>query len=115
MIILKSKYHKHRPDKVQKIHLQDAKECIVCGCQRDLQRHHVYGGVGRRKLSEQYGLVVWLCREHHTGDSGVHQNAELDKYVKRLAQIKFEKVYSRKRFIEIFGRNYLGGHNEGHS
>ena len=114
MMVPKPKYHKRKP-KVKKIRMQDKKECIVCGCQRGLQKHHIYGGVGRRELSEHYGMTVWLCMEHHTGGSGVHNNRGLDLYVKKLGQREFEKIYSRKKFVEIFGRNYLGGHNEGHS
>ena len=32
-----------------------------------LEEHHVFGGP-RRKKSEHYGLKVYLCRKHHTGD-----------------------------------------------
>jgi len=107
MMVPKPKYHKHKP-KVKKIRMQDKKECIVCGRQRGLQKHHIYGGVGRREISERYGMVVWLCLEHHTGQSGVHNDRNLDLYVKRLGQRNFEKIYSRKKFVETFGRNYLG-------
>ena len=113
MMVPKPKYHKRKP-KVQKIRMQGKKECIVCGCLRGLQRHHIYGGVGRRELSERYGLVVWLCMEHHTGGSGVHNNRDLDLYVKKLGQAEFEKIYSRKKFVEIMGRNYLGEDHEVH-
>jgi len=50
--------------------------------------------------------------EHHTGGSGVHNNRGLDLYVKKLGQREFEKIYSRKKFVEVMGRNYLGEDHE---
>jgi hypothetical protein len=52
--------------------------------------------------------------EHHTGGSGVHNNRDLDLYVKKLGQREFEKIYSRKKFVEVMGRNYLGEDHEVH-
>ena len=88
--------------------IQSEKECFLCGITRELHCHHVFGGVGNRKMSERYGMKVWLCREHHTGNAGVHQNRDLDLIVKEVAQTNFEKkVGSREEFMKIFGRNYL--------
>lgn len=87
--------------------IQTNKECWFCGTQRELQKHHCVFGVPGRKNSEKYGLTVWLCREHHTGNSGVHQNRELDLELKRVAQKKFEEEHSRNEWMAVFGRNYL--------
>ena len=90
-----------------KIMLQDEKECIYCGTTLNLQRHHIFRTPYRKK-SEQYGLVVWLCAEHHVGDNGVHgKNKWLDNQLKVMAQQEFENYYSREKFIEEFGRSYL--------
>ena len=87
--------------------LQDNKECFVCAKTYDLECHHIFRGAYRRK-SENYGLKVWLCHEHHTGNKGVHNgNVAVDRYLKELAQRKFEETYSREKFIETFGRSYL--------
>ena len=80
--------------------------CIVCG-RPYAQLHEIFFGSGRRKLSIKHGLQVRLCQEHHTGDSGPHQNRAFDLHLKRQAQEMFEKVHSRAEFMEIFGRNYL--------
>lgn len=103
--------------------LQEKKECFACAshlvavdfskCSRfaNLECHHVFFGTANRKLSELYGLKVWLCQEHHRGNSGVHNNRVLDLLLKELAQRKFEEyckcTYNRNDFIQIFGKSYL--------
>ena len=81
--------------------------CFVCGRRRDLERHHVLGGVANRPLSEKYGLWVWLCHEHHTGPKGAQYDAELGNALKRLAQIAFEARHSHNEWMEIFRKNYI--------
>ncbi len=88
--------------------LQKNKECFVCKTTYGLEEHHVCFGSANRKQSEKYGLKVWLCAEHHRGNSGVHFNKELDLSIKRFAQSEFEKTHTREEFIQIFGKSYLG-------
>lgn len=40
-------------------------------------------------------------------DEGIHFNKELDREVKKKAQLWFELNHGHARFMEIFGRNYL--------
>lgn len=87
--------------------IQTEKRCFVCGSERNLQNHHIVFGNPGRKNSEKYGLKVWLCREHHTGNSGVHQNRQLDLELKQVAQKAFEEDHSREEWMKVFGRNYL--------
>lgn len=87
--------------------LQTEKECIYCGTTLNLQEHHIFRSPYRDK-SEQYGLKVWLCAEHHIGANGVHGGNEwLDRQLKIMAQQHFEDYYSRERFIKEFGVSYL--------
>ena len=83
------------------------KRCFICGRVIDLQLHHVIGGPANRKLSDKYGLVVWLCMEHHTGPAGVHLNRKTGDSLKRLAQIAFEARHSHDEWMEVFRKNYL--------
>ena len=75
--------------------MQDRKECYLCrkkiedegitGRPKDvpLEEHHVMHGTANRRLSEHYGLKVWLCAEHHrTGKKAVHNCRETDPYKK---------------------------------
>lgn len=53
-------------------------------------------------------MKIWLCPEHHNmSDQGIHFNKDLDREVKRQAQLFFELQHGHKKFMEIFGRNYL--------
>lgn len=91
----------------------DYKKCFLCsrnGNGDRLELHHIFGG-SRRKLSDKYGLVVYLCGErcHRTGELSVHRNAMtmdyVHKYGQRLAQK--ENGWTVEQFREIFGANYL--------
>lgn len=91
----------------------DGKCCFICkrnGCLDPLERHHIFGG-GRRKLSEKYGLVVYLCgsRCHREGKYSAHQNAEIADYLHRFGQKKAmrEQGWTAEEFREVFGANYL--------
>lgn len=88
--------------------MQKSKECYLCGRMTELQDHHVFFGTANRKLSEKHGLKLWLCREHHTGNFGVHHNYNIDLDLKRLGQEAFEHKHgSREQFMQLFGKNYL--------
>lgn len=72
-----------------------------------LHTHHIFGGSANRKLSEQYGLTVRLCPEHHEyGSDAVHKNARTARILKEAGQEAFERRYPELNFREIFGRSY---------
>lgn len=75
---------------------------------KQTQEHHVIFGTANRRLSEKYGLKVYLCLEHHeTGREAVHRNAEISLLVKKEAQRAFEKRWPDLEFRKIFGKNFL--------
>lgn len=72
------------------------------------EEHHVMGGTANRKLSEKYGLKVYLDPDHHQyGSEAVHRNAEVAELLHKEAQKAFEKMYPDLSFQKIFGKNYL--------
>ncbi len=92
---------------------KDEYHCFLCGknaAVEPLDEHHVFGGANR-KLSEKYGLKVFLhhfsC--HIFGKGSVHQNGDVAKKVKRVVQLKAMRYYNwtEEQFIEIFGKSYL--------
>lgn len=88
--------------------IDEKKRCFFCLSQSALEVHHCIYGVAERKKSEQYGLKVYLCKRHHTGDQGVHtMRPDLDLKLKQLAQRKFEETHSREDWIKEFGKSYL--------
>lgn len=87
--------------------VQQGERCFLCGRKAGLERHHIMSGTANRKLSEKYGLTVWLCHEHHTGKDGVQYNRKAADSLKRLAQIAFEARYSHDEWMQTFRKNYL--------
>jgi len=85
--------------------IQDKKYCFICGTSQ-VEEHHIFRGPNR-KVSEQLGLKVWLCKEHHTGQTGVHNNQGLNSYLQKLAQRKYEETHTREEFMQEIGRSYL--------
>lgn len=95
---------------------KDTEHCFLCGRSRGadyygLDCHHVYGGANR-KLSEKYGLKVYLCHTscHIFGKDSVHQNAKKNRLVQMIVQQRAMHHYgwSEQDFIRIFGKSYLG-------
>lgn len=79
--------------------------CYVTGSQINLDRHHVFPGIANRKLSEKYGLWVWLNHDVHMR---LHdEDKVLELRLKQDAQRAFEKTHTRKEFMQIFGKSYL--------
>ena len=90
--------------------IQDTKECYLTGATYNLHEHHIFYGTGLRKLSEKYGLKIYLrADKHNMSNEGVHFNPELDLQIKQMAQKKAMEHYgwTVADFIRIFGRNYL--------
>lgn len=91
--------------------------CYLCVLLNDdyqrrtgLQEHHVAFGTANRRLSEKYGLKVYLCYEHHEDPSSgaaVHHNQDIRNMLCKKAQQAFTERYPDKDFLKIFGRNYL--------
>ena len=83
--------------------------CFICAKMVGLHDHHIYFGNPRRSISERNGFKVWLCYEHHEGTFGVHgsKGHELDMYLKKICQLKFEETNSREKFIELIGKSYI--------
>ena len=76
--------------------------CFICGG-RASEEHHCIYGIANRKLSEKYGLKVYLCTDcHRIGRYAVHRCYEMDLKLKKIAQRKFEKKYPELSFLKIF-------------
>ena len=86
----------------------DMKKCYITGSTRDIHIHEVYYGYADRKKSIEYGCCVPLRADYHNMSShGVHFNKDLDLRLKREMQEAFEKKYGKKKFFEVFHKNYL--------
>lgn len=86
--------------------IQKEKVCLVCRTTQNLELHHVLPGA-RRRISDELGLTVWLCHNHHTGAQGVHFNKQFMLELKQLAQTIFVEKYGEKVWFERVGKNYI--------
>ena len=101
--------------------LQDKRggECYLCDLLLGIdapapirEEHHVMHGTANRKLSEHYGLKVYLCPYHHrSGPQAVHRCRQTDILLIQAAQRVFERKYGYKKWMEVFGKNYLDTRN----
>lgn len=87
--------------------MQKGERCFLCGRMTGLERHHVMSGTANRKLSEQYGLWVWLCHDCHTGSHGAQYVKGTNQSLKRLGQIAFEARHGHELWMETFRKNYI--------
>ena len=87
--------------------MQDEKVCYISGSPIDLEAHHIFGGPNR-KLSEQYGLKVWLRHDlHNEPPYGAHHCRRTNRMLQQAGQRAFQAKYPDLDFVKIFGRNYL--------
>ena len=88
--------------------IQKERECYICGSVTGLEEHHILGGTANRKLSEKYGLKVYVCPFHHRDlKSGVQYNKDLNLMMKKRAQASFQGIYGHKLWMQLFRKNYL--------
>lgn len=87
--------------------VQSEKECWFCGARARLEEHHIFAGTANRRISEKYGLKVWLCNDHHTGAKGAQYDPERNLELKQEAQRKFEALYSHDMWMRLIRKNYL--------
>jgi len=80
--------------------------CQECGKYTKHKPHHIFYGI-EKSFSEKYLdiCMVTLCYEcHHRLHNADYKMAL--RY-KEQAQKEFEKVYSKEKFMQGCGRNYL--------
>lgn len=89
--------------------MQSVKRCYLCNRISMLEEHHIFGGANR-KLSEKYGIKVYLCHNcHNEAPLGVHFNREKMLKLKQYGQRAFMEHYEKNidEFRAIFGKNYI--------
>jgi len=105
---------KYLDNKKTKKVMHERRYCYLCGREHSdynyLEKHHVFFGSSyNKKISEKYGLLVYLCPVtcHKFGKESVHHNREIDLKVKKEAQAFFEKTHSREEFMKLLNRNFM--------
>lgn len=107
------KVRKKHPKSI--MHDKAAGTCYLCMILHDdytrkpTTEHHIFFGAGKRQLSEEWGMKVYLCGEHHTAGTGpeaVHGNTYLCRMLQAEAEEIFNSTYTES-FKEIFGESYI--------
>lgn len=95
---------------VSKSLYSDERICWICHSPNNIHKHHVYGGVGRRPISEREGCWLYLCGPHHNlSDFGIHFDKQLDKAIKEDCERRWCKANDATPddFRAMFGVNYI--------
>lgn len=102
--------------------MQSVKECYLCRKDADalgycgelssegLDKHHVIYGIANRRLSDQTGLWVYLCKRHHNEDHGpfaVHFNKKLREELCKDAERVYLRDHTFEEWMTTFAKNYL--------
>ena len=95
------------------MHPKGSGYCYLCAAlhndytYKPTQEHHVMFGSGQRELSEEYGLTVQLCLDHHKdGPEAAHNNQAIRELLCRDAQEAFMMEYPDLNWMQIFKKNY---------
>lgn len=94
--------------------MHDKRDGTCYLCMRDgefsrmttLEEHHAIHGTANRRLSERWGLKVYLCPAHHRRIHDAKDGSPEDTYIKVNAQRAFEEKYPKRSFLKIFGKNF---------
>ena len=85
--------------------MQTEKKCYISGAEYNLDCHHVMTGTANRKLSDKYGLWVWLRHDIHMD---LHdRDKDLEIRLRQDAQRAFEKIYGHDKWMKTFRKNYI--------
>ena len=83
------------------------RQCYLCGKRTCLEKHHIMAGVANRKISEAYGIWIYLCDSCHRGTEGAQYNKETNIKLKQEAQQAFEAIHGHEKWMALFRKNYL--------
>lgn len=107
------KSRKRKKHRKSIMHPKGSGYCYLCAAlhndytYKPTQEHHVMFGSGQRELSEEYGLTVQLCLDHHKdGPEAAHNNQAIRELLCRDAQEAFMMEYPDLNWMEIFKKNY---------
>lgn len=87
--------------------MSDEKRCYITGAEWGLHVHHVIHGP-LREMADRNGFWCYLRHDIHRK---LHDHApgfgDLDEFLKRECQTRFEKEHSRDEWMLLVHRNYL--------
>lgn len=94
-----------KKDYQKSIMTDDLEHCYLCGSDRSIQYHHVFGASNRRKATED-GLFVPLCMDCHIKVHTEYSN-RLNYTLKQRGQDAYEQICGSGSFLKRYGKSYL--------
>ena len=85
--------------------IQFTVRCWKSGVTNNLDIHHIMNGPHRDK-SDRLGLWVYLNHDVHMWMHNTRDGKRYERELKKLAQEKFEELYSHEEWMKQFRRNY---------
>lgn len=80
------------------------KYCDICSKNfYEVDVHHLIMG-SNRKLADEDGLTINVCRMCHTK---IHESAVSERLSKMLGQAMYERTHTREEFMKRYKYNYL--------
>lgn len=86
--------------------IQFTVRCWKSGVTNNLDVHHIMNGPHRDK-SDRLGLWVYLNHDVHMWMHITRDGKRYERELKKLAQERFEELYSHDEWMKLFRRNYL--------
>ena len=81
------------------------KRCYLCGAYGNLDIHHCIHGTCRRRLADEDGLTVYLCRRDH---DRVHHDRMLDiTFIQMAERYYIGHIGTEDDFRKRYGKSWL--------
>ncbi len=78
--------------------------CEICGCYWTLDKHHLLPGTGKRRLAEEDGLYIFICRQCH---NALHADENEVLYWRKEGERRYLKDHTFSEYMDRYGKNYL--------
>lgn len=85
-----------------------ATRCFLCQKRKSLEVHHIFHGTARRRLADEDGMIVHICRDCHRK---LHEmpGGEMEKSLQEFGEEHWMFYYDKTKedFIRRYGKNYI--------
>jgi len=94
--------------------IQDKQECYVSKRTDCLENHHIFAGRKNRKISDKYGLTIWLNNKahyewHNSPPNIMYITKTKRQQIQQMAQRKAMEHYgwTVEDFRKLFGKSFI--------
>lgn len=73
----------------------------------ELEKHHIMNG-SLRDWADKQGLWIWVTPQVHKRLHGTGDGVQMQRLLKVIAQLSYERTHSREDWMRIVRKNYVG-------